>query len=121
MLAPPPRPQVTYLQGTFPWWLPHLMCCHLAETKDDLEQLTTDIKKMANSVRNKLKSEWLCVPCAVPRPPTSPLASRGGQAVLGTLRKVPDGLGFGSHQAWRGTLSRMRTGPLLTSGYASPR
>ncbi|XP_064019434.1 syntaxin-3 isoform X3 [Pogoniulus pusillus] len=26
------------------------------KTKDDLEQLTTDIKKMANSVRNKLKS-----------------------------------------------------------------
>lgn len=31
-----------------------------AETKDDLEQLTAEIKKMANSVRNKLKSEWLC-------------------------------------------------------------
>uniref|UniRef100_A0A8C5ITP7 Syntaxin N-terminal domain-containing protein n=1 Tax=Junco hyemalis TaxID=40217 RepID=A0A8C5ITP7_JUNHY len=30
------------------------------KTKDDLEQLTTDIKKMANSVRNKLKSEWPC-------------------------------------------------------------
>lgn len=28
-----------------------------AETKDELEQLTADIKKMANSVRNKLKSE----------------------------------------------------------------
>ncbi|KAI6068384.1 syntaxin-3 [Aix galericulata] len=27
------------------------------ETKDELEQLTADIKKMANSVRNKLKSE----------------------------------------------------------------
>uniref|UniRef100_A0A8C5UDT8 Syntaxin 3 n=1 Tax=Malurus cyaneus samueli TaxID=2593467 RepID=A0A8C5UDT8_9PASS len=27
------------------------------ETKDDLEQLTAEIKKMANSVRNKLKSE----------------------------------------------------------------
>ncbi|KAJ7428840.1 syntaxin-3 [Willisornis vidua] len=26
------------------------------KTKDDLEQLTTEIKKMANSVRNKLKS-----------------------------------------------------------------
>lgn len=32
------------------------------ETKDDLEQLTAEIKKMANSVRNKLKSEWPC-PC----------------------------------------------------------
>ncbi|NWY08325.1 STX3 protein, partial [Nothoprocta ornata] len=26
------------------------------KTKDDLEQLTAEIKKMANSVRNKLKS-----------------------------------------------------------------
>lgn len=25
-----------------------------------MEQLTADIKKTANSVRNKLKSEWLC-------------------------------------------------------------
>uniref|UniRef100_H0Z788 Syntaxin 3 n=1 Tax=Taeniopygia guttata TaxID=59729 RepID=H0Z788_TAEGU len=30
------------------------------KTKDDLEQLTAEIKKMANSVRNKLKSEWPC-------------------------------------------------------------
>lgn len=27
------------------------------ETKDDLEQLTTEIKKRANNVRNKLKSK----------------------------------------------------------------
>lgn len=31
------------------------------ETKDDLEQLTADIKKMANSVRNKLKSKFKCL------------------------------------------------------------
>lgn len=35
--------------------------CDPTETKDDLEQLTAEIKKMANSVRNKLKSE-----CPVP-------------------------------------------------------
>jgi len=29
------------------------------ETKDDLEQLTTEIKKRANNVRNKLKSKGL--------------------------------------------------------------
>lgn len=39
--------------------------CDPIETKDDLEQLTTDIKKMANSVRNKLKSEWPCPHCHV--------------------------------------------------------
>lgn len=39
------------------------------KTKDELEQLTADIKKMANSVRNKLKSE---------RPHPRPRGHRGG-------------------------------------------
>uniref|UniRef100_A0A8C5UE36 Syntaxin 3 n=1 Tax=Malurus cyaneus samueli TaxID=2593467 RepID=A0A8C5UE36_9PASS len=43
------------------------------KTKDDLEQLTAEIKKMANSVRNKLKSEW-------PRP--HPHVTGGPHSVL---------------------------------------
>lgn len=42
------------------------------ETKDDLEQLTLEIKKTANAVRNKLKSKrplpgtgWVCFICTV--------------------------------------------------------
>lgn len=42
------------------------------ETKDDLEQLTAEIKKTANAVRNKLKSKrplpetgWVCFICTV--------------------------------------------------------
>ena len=38
------------------------------ETKDDLEQLTTEIKKKANNVRNKLKSKGLREQPA-PQPP----------------------------------------------------
>lgn len=31
--------------------------CFFAETQDDLEAITNEIKKMANNARNKLKSE----------------------------------------------------------------
>lgn len=54
----PGPPSVT---GTLPGDIPRV--AHTrdpTETKDDLEQLTAEIKKMANSVRNKLKSEWPC-------------------------------------------------------------
>ncbi|XP_039559400.1 syntaxin-3 isoform X5 [Passer montanus] len=50
-----PRPPL--VTGTLPGDIPTV--AHTrdpAETKDDLEQLTAEIKKMANSVRNKLKS-----------------------------------------------------------------
>lgn len=70
-----------------------------AETKDDLEQLTADIKKMANSVRNKLKSEW-----SRPRPGGPP----GG--VHGALMGVCGGLAAArhgeEHRAGRGALLR---------------
>lgn len=56
-------PNPPLLTGTLPGDISIVAHTHdPTETKDDLEQLTAEIKKMANSVRNKLKSEWLC-PC----------------------------------------------------------
>lgn len=69
-----------------------------AETKDELEQLTADIKKMANSVRNKLKSER-------PRP-------RHGGVPGGAHGALMDGGGLAAgrhgeeHRAGRGALLR---------------
>lgn len=39
------------------WDLSSFFFCFFAETQDDLEAITNDIKKMANNARNKLKSE----------------------------------------------------------------
>ncbi|KAI1232734.1 hypothetical protein IHE44_0006572, partial [Lamprotornis superbus] len=48
------------------------------KTKDDLEQLTAEIKKMANSVRNKLKSEYPhCRVTGVPVPRDSGIVAAG--------------------------------------------
>lgn len=63
--------------------------CDPAETKDDLEQLTTDIKKMANSVRNKLKSEWRRPRRRVTRPGGCPLSPRGGVGAAGDTGEGP--------------------------------
>lgn len=74
-------PQPPLVMGTLPGDIP--MVAHTrdpTETKDDLEQLTAEIKKMANSVRNKLKSEWPCLHCrviSVPAPWDSGLMGAG--------------------------------------------
>ncbi|XP_062489946.1 syntaxin-3-like [Pezoporus occidentalis] len=58
--CPPSLPHPVALCGlnsvTHPIPIPIPAVVPPTETKDDLEQLTADIKKMANSVRNKLKS-----------------------------------------------------------------
>lgn len=81
VLSPPLPPSGPYVPSldTHLRWHPCLSIPSPAETKDELEQLTADIKKMANSVRNKLKSEWL-------RP--QPWGHRGGGG------NAPDRWGF---------------------------
>ncbi|GAB1302220.1 Syntaxin-3 [Apodemus speciosus] len=53
---PSPLPEPYQIKDIFIHSFPYEVFRNGSETKDDLEQLTTEIKKRANNVRNKLKS-----------------------------------------------------------------
>ena len=72
---------------------PCLLFSFSTETKEELEELMSDIKKTANKVRSKLKSECfacgaaagLCPPCSCPAAPGS--GSRGSRPGCGCGRQ----------------------------------